>query len=115
MRIGLSRHENFPLQNKSFLFGKTPRKEKPTERERFIGYLKTYHLGAERAITSKILESLFDMKGKEQRNLVNVLRRDGVPICSDRNGYFYAKDEQEIRTTIKHMKNRIAGISVAIN
>ena len=52
------------------------------ERERFIGYLKTYHLGAERAITSKILESLFDMKGKEQRNLVNVLRRDGVPICS---------------------------------
>lgn len=85
------------------------------ERERFIGYLKTYHLGAERAITSKIMESLFNMKGKELRNLVNVLRQEGVPICSDGNGYYYAKDEQEIRTTIKHMKNRIAGISAAIN
>jgi len=85
------------------------------ERERFIGYLKTYHLGAEHAITSKILESLFAMKGKELRNLVNVLRQDGFPICSDGNGYFYAADEQEIRTTIKHMKNRIAGISAAIN
>lgn len=85
------------------------------EIERFIGYLKTYHLGAECAITSKILELLFDMKGKELRNLVNVLRLDGVPICSDGNGYFYAKDEQEIRTTIKHMRNRIAGITAAIN
>jgi len=92
-----------------------PGKEKAMEKERFIGYLKTYHLGAERAIKSKILESLFDMKGKELRNLVNVLRRDGIPICSDGNGYFYAKDEQEIRTTIKHMKNRIAGINAAIN
>jgi hypothetical protein len=65
-------------------------------------------------VKSKTLEHTFRVTGKELRDLVNALRRDGIPIASDQSGYFYAKTEAEIRMTIRHMKNRISGISAAI-
>lgn len=84
------------------------------QKDRLTEYLKAHHLGAEHAVTSRVLETLFDLKGKQLRDIVNALRREGVPIASDGSGYFYAKTEQEIRTTILHMKRRISGISAAI-
>lgn len=78
-------------------------------------YLKTCHHGAENAVTSKLLEALYRVSGKQLRDMVNTLRREGVPIASDQNGYYYAKTKAELRSTIKHMRCRISGICAAIS
>lgn len=83
-------------------------------KEQLAEYLHRYHHGAENAVTSKMMEYAFHVSGKELRDLVNALRREGVPIASDQSGYFYAKTEAEVRLTIRHMKSRISGISAAI-
>lgn len=85
------------------------------EKELLAEYLRRYHYGSENAVISKILERRFAIGGKALRDLVNALRREGVPIASDQNGYFYARTETELRATIKHMKCRIAGIGAAIS
>lgn len=84
-------------------------------KEQLAKYLHRYHHGVENAVTSKILEHALSVSGKELRDLVNALRREGIPIASDQNGYFYAKTEKEVRMTIRHMRNRISGISAAIS
>jgi hypothetical protein len=83
-------------------------------KEQLAEYLHRYHHGAENAVISRTLEHTFRISGKELRDLVNALRREGIPIASDQNGYFYAKTEAEVRLTIRHMRNRISGISAAI-
>ena len=85
------------------------------EKERLAEHLKQYHLGAPNAATSRELERAFCIKGIEVRQLVNGLRREGVPIASDGSGYFYAATGQEVRSTIAHMKHRIGGIAAAIH
>lgn len=77
-------------------------------------YLEIFHPGEQYAATSRELEATFGIKGAALRKQINMLRRDGVPIASDENGYYYAVTEDEIRHTIAHMKHRIAGISAAI-
>ena len=77
------------------------------EKERLAEYLEQYHLGEFNAATSRELELTFGIKGIE-------VRRDGVPIASSGNGYFYAATEQEVRATIAHLTRRISGIAAAI-
>ena len=84
------------------------------QKEQLAEHLRRYHHGAEQAVLSRKLECTFGVSGKELRDQVNALRREGVPIASDQNGYFYAKTEAEVRMTIRHMRNRISGISAAI-
>ena len=54
-------------------------------------------------------------QGTELRQLVNQLRRAGIPIASNSSGYFYAATEQEVRATIGHLTRRISGIAAAIH
>lgn len=84
------------------------------DKEQLTEYLHRYHHGMENAVTSRTLEGIFHVSGKELRDVVNALRREGIPIASDQSGYFYAKTEREVRMTIRHMRNRISGISAAI-
>ena len=84
------------------------------EKETIADHLKRYHLGERNAATSRELETAFGIRGKELRDLVNTLRRSGVPIASSGAGYFYAATEQEVRATIAHMTHRIGGIAAAI-
>ncbi|TCK89048.1 hypothetical protein EDC19_2462 [Natranaerovirga hydrolytica] len=84
-------------------------------KEQLAEYLHRYHHGAENAVISKTLERALGISGKELRDLVNALRREGIPIASDQSGYFYAKTEAEVRLTIRHMRNRISGISAAVS
>lgn len=85
------------------------------QKEGLAEHLKRYHLGAPRAATSRELERAFAVTGKELRQLVNRLRREGVPIASDGSGYYYAATEQEVRATIAHLTRRISGIAAAIH
>jgi len=57
-------------------------------KEQLAEYLHRYHHGAENAVTSKMMEYAFHVSGKELRDLVNALRREGIPIASDQSGYF---------------------------
>ena len=84
------------------------------QKERLAEFLERYHLGASNAATSRELEIVFSVKGIEIRQVVNALRREGIPIASSGAGYFFAETEQEVRDTIAHLTHRISGISAAI-
>ena len=85
------------------------------EKTTIAEHLKRYHLGEENAVTSRELEAAFNIRGKNLRNLINTLRRSGVPVASNARGYFYAATAQEVRDTIAHMSHRIIGIARAID
>ena len=78
-------------------------------------YLQSNCRGQENAVTSKILEAQFGCKGSDIRRTVNDLRSIGVPICSGRNGYYYATRDNEITATIAHLEGRIEKIKAAQN
>lgn len=83
------------------------------DKERLLLKLKRYHYGEQNAITSKELEVAFSVSGKNIRNAVNALRQRGEPICSEKSGYFYAVNEQEINRSIRQLTNRIINIAKA--
>ena len=63
-------------------------------------YLKEYHTGSSKSIHSRELQRLFQIDGRNLRRKINRLRQDGVPICSDNTGYYYAETQNEIRDTV---------------
>lgn len=85
------------------------------QEERLAEFLERYHSGESNAATSRELECIFSIKGIEVRQMVNRLRRKGIPIASSGSGCFYAATEQEVRATIAHLTRRISGIAAAIS
>ena len=75
--------------------------------------LKKYHRGQESAASSRELEAAFHLKGTELRRVINRLRCNSSPICSDATGYFYAKRPSEIKATVAQLSGRISKISAA--
>ena len=70
-------------------------------------YLKENHLGGKNAITSRQLQDLFDMDGRDLRSYIRLLRKGGYPVCSDNRGYFVAKDQKEIDATIYRLDEEV--------
>ena len=68
-------------------------------------YLKKYHTGKEKAVPSTELEQLFSLNGRNLRRKINRLRQDGVPICSDRSGYYFAANQEEVNATVFRLMN----------
>ena len=60
-------------------------------KEEIYSFLKKHHTGKENSIHSKELEERYDISGRSLRRVIGSLRRDGVAICSDENGYYYAE------------------------
>ena len=60
------------------------------------------------------LLSYLGLSGTDLRKLVNRLRRRGVPIASDRQGYFYANTAGEVYTTIRQLRQMTDGLEKAI-
>ena len=83
--------------------------------EKFLAYLKRHHTGEGKAVQSKGLEFRFQMSGRKIRDIVNELRCDGYPICSDENGYYYAANKKEVMRSISQLNSRIEKISEAKN
>ena len=77
------------------------------------GFLKKHHTGKDLAVPSKELERLFCLEGRSLRRYINRLRQDGHPICSDENGYYYAKTQQEINATVCRLNGLVTHISNA--
>lgn len=55
---------------------------------------------------SKELEEELGVSGSIIRDVVREMREQGVPITSDQNGYGYAKDIDELRPTLDHLRKR---------
>jgi len=81
--------------------------------EDILRYLKNRHTGADSFITSGELERLFGINSRSLRQIVNKLRCDGRPVCSDVNGYYYAKNRNEINNTITQLLGRTKKINDA--
>jgi len=81
----------------------------------FLVYIKDCHIGKEKAVSSAYLQSRFSISSRTVRKLVNGLRNDGIPICSDENGYYYATDQEELLYSIYQMTSRIKAIAKAKN
>ena len=76
-------------------------------------YLRDRHTGAENHAPSAVIENLFGINGAALWQIINKLRCDGQPVCSDVNGYYYAKNRNEINNTIQQLLGRTKKISDA--
>lgn len=76
-------------------------------------FLREYHRGKESAIHSKELQRIFATDGRDIRRKISSLRQDGVPICSDEDGYYYADNQQEINKTVRRLNGMVTGVSSA--
>ena len=70
--------------------------KKDTYEKKIYTVLKKHHTGRENAIVSKQLKSLVGTKRSEVCRIVSRLRREGVPICSCNDGYFYPRSYSEV-------------------
>jgi|GEM_PF-6085141 len=75
--------------------------------------LYRYHLGRGRAANARhICHEIIGHKASEQdtRNLraaVEILRKDGHPICAHpSHGYFYAETQEEVNETMAFLRSR---------
>jgi len=76
-------------------------------------YLREKHIGAGNAVPSKIIENVFGINGATLRQIINKLRCDAQPVCSDVNGYYYAKNRNEINNTLSQLLGRTRKINEA--
>ena len=83
--------------------------------EKLTAYLKGGFKGRNKTIKSAELERAMEMSGTDLRKLVNKLRRKAIPICSGRDGYFYARTAGDILRTIRQLKIMIKGLQAAVD
>lgn len=83
------------------------------KRTAICSYLKKYHTGRDKAVYSRELQRLFSLDGRNLRRKISSLRRDGFPICSDENGYYYAENQREINATVCRLNMLVTQISNA--
>ena len=77
-------------------------------------YLEGNCRGRRRSITSRRLEQKLNLSSNEIRKQVNALRREGLPIASSGDGYFYAENAAEVYATIRSLKKMRRGLDSAI-
>ena len=76
-------------------------------------YLKKHHTGKSKAVYSRELQRLFCIDGRNLRRKISSLRREGVPICSDETGYYYADNQKEINDTVCRLNGLVTQVSNA--
>ncbi len=82
--------------------------------EQLVSYLKGACPGRTRRVSGAELERVLNTSGTDLRKQVNRLRRRGIPIGSDRSGYFYAVTAGEVYTTIRQLRQMVTGLEKAI-
>jgi hypothetical protein len=81
--------------------------------EDLLAYLQNNHTGSKNAVPSAVIEYIFCLPGSSVRQMVNRLRCEGRPVCSDANGYFYAQSRDEIDGTVSQLLSRTRKINDA--
>lgn len=83
-------------------------------KQHLLNFLQIFCVGREGRISSAELERTIGISATELRKQVNRLRRDGIPVASDRQGYFYAETAGEVYTTIRQLRTMARGLEAAI-
>ena len=83
-------------------------------KEKILEYLKDCHNGADNALVGRRLSANFGIDTPTLRRIINQLRTEKHPICSNGYGYFYSTDSNEINHTIAHLASRSSGMLKAI-
>lgn len=83
--------------------------------KRLLSYLKGACPGRQYRVSGAELERALGLSGTDLRKQVNRLRRQGTPIASDRQGYFYATTAGEVYTTIRQLRQMVTGLEKAIS
>lgn len=81
--------------------------------EKLLNYLKGACTGREYRASGAELEAALGISGTDLRKLVNRMRRKGIPIGSDRCGYFYAATAGEVYSTIQQLQSMENGLAAA--
>ena len=79
-----------------------------------LHYLKKHCPGRENAISGKQLKKMFRVREAELRKMVHNLRVEGIPVCSDRTGYFFPANAWEVIATIGHLRRMSDGMEQSI-
>ena len=77
-------------------------------------YLSKYHTDETSALKNRDLRTLFNLTERQVRRVVNELRRDGVPICSSSEGYWYSSDRADIVKTLNRMEAQKNNMELSI-
>ena len=85
------------------------------EKEELLHRLEKHHTGYRNAVSSRYLETVFQVRGACIRKTINELRCAGHPICSGEEGYYYAANSMELTATIRQLSSRITKIAGAKN
>lgn len=82
--------------------------------EQLPAYLKESCRSRKHRIGSAELGKAMHLRGADLRKLVNRLRQKGVPIASDRQGYFYAAIAGEVCGAIRQLRQMADGLEKVI-
>lgn len=83
-------------------------------KQNLLNFLQIFCVGREGRISSAELERAIGISPTELRKQVNRLRRNSIPVASDRHGYFYAETAGEIYATIRQLHAMARGLEAAI-
>lgn len=70
--------------------------------------------GKEHRITARQIAAMFEIHDSQVRDVINQLRCGGVPVCSDRRGYYLSDDPVDIRAQIMSIEHRMNAMFDAI-
>lgn len=82
--------------------------------EQLLVYLKGACPGRMYRVSSVELEQVLGISSTDLRKLVNRMRRKGIPIASDKHGYYYAITAGEVYGTIRQLRKMVSGLEAAI-
>jgi len=82
--------------------------------EPLVMHLKAECKGRGNAKKASELEHSMSISANELRRRVNRLRREGVPIGSSADGYYYAVTAGEVYSTIRQLRAMANGLEAAI-
>lgn len=84
-----------------------------TNKTAILDYMTKNNMGADNAILAGKLCAVIGVTGRLLHQTINELRVEGYPICSNTNGYFYARCVEELDNTITHLTSRSKDMEVA--
>lgn len=68
--------------------------------------MKAFYRGEKNIVKAQELGARLERNSETVRGYINELRKEGVPICSSKHGFYYAETETDIMATINHLEGR---------
>lgn len=82
--------------------------------KQLLEYLRRHCLGRESAVSGKQLKKMLRVREADLRKMIHNLRAEGIPICSDRTGYFFPANAWEVIATTGHLRRMRDGVEASI-